>query len=106
MTDEQRNKSGQRIVYVDDDRWDKVTRRAFAMTEKGKARVSYSEVVRMALDKFFGGTIDEKIDIDLLLEAVRNVLDERRNADQIDGGFYHALETLEAVVEKLERDRA
>ncbi len=47
--------AGKRMVVIDDDRWDKVTRRAFAMTEKGKARVTYSEVVRMALDKFFEG---------------------------------------------------
>ena len=46
---------GKRMLVIGDELWDKVTRRAFAMTEKGKARVTYSEVVRMALDKFFEG---------------------------------------------------
>ncbi len=42
-----------RMLVIPQPLWDKVVRRAFTLTEKGKARVSYSQVVRMALDKFF-----------------------------------------------------
>ncbi len=86
MTDEQKKKLGQHLVYIDDDRWDKVTRRAFAMTEKGKARVTYSEVIRMALDMYF------------------HVLELMKPSIEADSGNILAF-VHQAIQEKLERDR-